>query len=94
MPSTSLATEYRLPDGTVTRDFPFSIGDEAEGAGTMEPVYRSFPGWMTELKDMRRVQELPEAFTDYIRFIESEVGVPVTILSVGPDREQTIILND
>lgn len=89
-----VATEYRLPDGTVTRDFPFSIGDEAEGAGTMEPVYRSFPGWMTELKDMRRVQELPEAFTDYIRFIESEVGVPVTILSVGPDREQTIILND
>ena len=78
----------------MTRDFPFSIGDEAEGAGTMEPVYRSFPGWMTELKDMRRVQELPEAFTDYIRFIESEVGVPVTILSVGPDREQTIILND
>ena len=34
------------------------------------------------------------SFTDYIRFIESEVGVPVTILSVGPDREQTIILND
>lgn len=86
------ATEYRLPDGSVTRDFPFSVGDEAEGSGNVEPIYRSFPGWMTELKNLRHAEELPKAFTDYVKFIESELGVPVTVISVGPDREETIFV--
>ena len=87
-----VATQYRLPDGTTTPDFPFNIGDEAEGAGTMEPVYTEFPGWLTPLKNIRHASELPAQFKDYIKFIEAEVGVPVTILSVGPDREETIFL--
>lgn len=85
------ATAYQLPDGTVTRDFPYSIGDEADGNGTAEPLYREFPGWMTELRGIRRAEDLPKAFRDYVRFIEEEIGVPVTIISVGPDREETII---
>lgn len=85
------ATAYQLPDGTVTRDFPYSIGDEADGSGTAEPLYREFPGWMTELRGIRRADALPKAFRDYVRFIEEEIGVPVTIISVGPDREETII---
>lgn len=85
-----VATAYRLPDGTVTRDFPYSIGDNAEGAGTMTPVYEEFKGWKTSLADKRTFEELPETFKDYVAFIESEVGVPVTIISVGPDRTETI----
>ncbi len=86
-----VATAYRLPDGTVTRDFPFSIGDNAEGAGCTTPVYEEFKGWKTSLADKRSYDELPEAFKDYVAFIESEVGVPVTIISVGPDRTETIV---
>ena len=86
-----VATAYRLPDGTVTRDFPFSIGDNAEGAGCMTPVYEEFKGWKTSLAAKRSYDELPEAFKDYVAFIESEVGVPVTIISVGPDRTETIV---
>lgn len=87
-----VATEYRLPDGTVTRDFPFSIGENAEGAGTCTPIYREFPGWKTELKNIRKHEDLPEAFSSYVKFIESELGVPVTVISVGPDREETIMV--
>ena len=86
-----VCTAYRLPDGTVTRDFPYSIGENAEGAGTAEPLYEAFPGWKTSLKECRKESELPAAFAEYVRFIEKEVGVPVTIISVGPDREETII---
>lgn len=88
-----VATAYRLPDGTVTRDFPYSIGDNAEGAGTMTPVYEEFEGWKTSLADKRSYDELPESFKDYVAFIETEVGVPVTIISVGPDRTETIFRN-
>ncbi len=46
---------------------------------------------MTDLSKAKSEEELPEAFTDYIAFVERQLGVPVVILSVGPDREQTII---
>lgn len=85
-----VATAYRLPDGTTTRDFPYSIGDNAEGAGCMTTVYEEFPGWKTCLADKRTYDELPETFKNYVAFIESEVGVPVTVISVGPDRTETI----
>lgn len=91
-PTIKVATEYRLPDGTVTSDFPYTLGDEAEGAGIVEPVYQSFPGWLTPLKKLRTAEELPKEFTDYVSFIEQQTGVPVTIISVGPDREETIFV--
>ncbi|MDE6135004.1 MAG: adenylosuccinate synthetase, partial [Muribaculaceae bacterium] len=88
-----VCTAYRLPDGTLTSDFPYSVGENAEGAGTMEPVYETFPGWKTSLKECRKEEELPEAFRSYVRFIEDATGVPVSIISVGPDREETIVRN-
>lgn len=86
-----VATEYNLPDGTTTPDFPFSIGENAEGAGMMTPVLKEFPGWKTSLKEARSYEQLPQAFRQYVDFIEKEVGVPVTLISVGPDREETIL---
>ncbi len=71
--------------GKETRDFPFDIG------GNVEPVYKEFPGWKTDLTHLKHERELPVEFMAYIQFIERELRVPVKVISVGPDREQTIM---
>lgn len=86
-----VCTAYRMPDGTVTSDFPYSLGDNAEGTGLAEPVYDELPGWKTDLSSVRTYDSLPDAFRSYVDYIESQVGVPVSIISVGPDRCQTIV---
>ncbi len=65
--------------------FPFDI---SEG---VEPVYVEMPGWKTPMSKMQSEDEFPEEFNNYLSFLEEELGVPVKIVSVGPDREQTII---
>ena len=77
-------TAYRV-NGEETRDFPFSID-----AG-IEPVYTTIPGCNTPLSNMRAYDELPDAFKAYVRFLEEELATPITIISVGPDRTETII---
>lgn len=57
----------------------------------VKPVYREFKGWSKPVEECRSEEELPEEFMAYIKFIEEETGVPVKVLSVGPDRDQTII---
>lgn len=86
-----VCTSYLLPDGTETRNFPYSLGDNAEGPGDITPVYRDFEGWKTSLADIRSYDELPEAFKRYVEFIEEQTGVPVALVSVGPDRTETIV---
>ena len=81
-------TAYRLADGTLTRDLPYSI-EPAD----VQPVYTDIPGWDTDLTKCTEESSLPEAFLSYVKFIETELGVPVSIISVGPDRTQTIIRN-
>ena len=76
---------YKLSDGTVTEDFPFDI---TEG---VEPVYEELPGWNTDMTSMTSEDEFPEEFNAYISFLEEYLGVPIKIVSVGPDREQTIV---
>ena len=56
----------------------------------VEPVYTELKGWETDLTKLRSEEELPEAFKEYIKFLEKELGVPVKYLSIGPDRDQTI----
>lgn len=80
-------TAYNV-DGKLTRRFPF----EAD-AVDIEPVYEELPGWETSLGNARNEEELPENFRRYVAFIEDALGVPVVILSVGPDRTQTIVRN-
>ncbi|MDE6206904.1 MAG: adenylosuccinate synthase [Muribaculaceae bacterium] len=86
-----VCTEYILPDGTRTDRFPFSAGDNAEGPGDIVPVYKEFKGWKTPLTEVRSFDALPQEFKDYVAYIESVVGVPVKIISVGPDRTATIM---
>ncbi|MDR1980529.1 MAG: adenylosuccinate synthase [Tannerellaceae bacterium] len=72
-------------DGKETDAFPYEADD------SIEPVYVELPGWQTNMSEMRSEDEFPEEFNAYLTFLEEELGVPVTIVSVGPDREQTII---
>jgi adenylosuccinate synthase len=65
--------------------FPFETNE------TITPVYKEFRGWNTNINDVRRYDDFPAEFKAYVEFIESETGVPVSIISVGPDREETVI---
>ena len=75
---------YKI-NGEETDEFPFDICDG------VEPVYVELPGLKTDMTQMTSEDEFPEEFNAYVSFLEEELGVPVKIVSVGPDREQTII---
>ncbi|MBD5212845.1 MAG: adenylosuccinate synthase [Bacteroidales bacterium] len=81
-----VCTKYKV-DGELTDRFPFDAATRK-----IEPVYTELPGWKSDLTKVRSEEEFPENFRNYIAFIEKQLGVPVTIISVGPDREQTIEL--
>lgn len=72
-------------NGKETEEFPFEIGDETK------PVYVELPGWKTDMTKMQSEDEFPEEFNQYVAFLEKELQTPIKIVSVGPDREQTII---
>jgi len=57
----------------------------------IEPIYKEFKGWKGDLGKCRTEAELPAEFKAYIAYIEQEVGVPIRILSLGPDRDQTLM---
>lgn len=71
--------------GEITEDFPYEL------SGDIRPVYEEFPGWKTDMTHMTSEDEFPEEFNAYVSFIEEQTGVPVKIVSVGADREQTIL---
>ncbi len=73
-------------DGEETDEFPFDIKE-----GQIEPVYQEFKGWKTKMNKMKSEDEFPEEFNVYLDYLEDYLGVPVQIVSVGPDREQTIL---
>ncbi len=79
-----VATAYKVA-GVVTSEFPYSIEED------VEPVYTDFEGWKCDLRACRSYEEFPKAFKHYVDFIERETGVPVKIISVGPDRDETVI---
>jgi len=74
-------------NGEVVKDFPYELNNE------LRPVYIDLPGWKTNLTSITRESEFPVEFVSYMRFIENETGVPISIASVGPNRNQTIMLS-
>ena len=72
-------------DGKITKDFPVTAELKK-----VKPVYEKLPGWKCEIKGIRKYEELPENCRKYIEFIEKELGVPVTMVSNGPGREDII----
>jgi len=79
-----IATAYKIGD-TVTEEFPFELPE------SLEPVYKELPGWNCDLTGLKSEEEFPQQLKDYIQYLEDELEVPITIVSVGPDREQTIV---
>lgn len=80
-----VCTAYKYK-GEVINHFPYNIEPE-----NVEPIYVEKKGWNTDLTKMTTYEELPQELKDYVAFIESELEVPVKIVSVGPDRKQTIV---
>ena len=76
---------YELPDGTQTQDFPYEIDD-------VKPVYKEFRGWKKDMTQCRSAAEFPQEFRDYVAFLEEYLETKIGIISIGPDREQTIVL--
>ncbi len=70
-------------DGVRTEDMPY----DTEG---WTAIYKDIPGWLTDLTQATCEEQLPEAFRNYITYLEAELATPITIVSVGPDRAQTI----
>ena len=67
--------------------FPYDIKHN------IEPIYQELKGWKTDMTKITNEIQFPKAFTDYIAFLERQLEIPITIVSIGPDREQTIIRN-
>lgn len=78
-----ICTSYSV-DGELTEDFPNEIDEQ------VVPVYEELDGWKTDLTGVDSVSKFPKALSSYIKFIEDYLKVPVTIVSVGPNRSQTI----
>lgn len=75
---------YELPDGTQTNNFPYDIEH-------VKPIYRELSGWKTDMTQFTSEEQFPHAFKDYIKFLETELEIPIGIISIGPDRKQTIV---
>ncbi len=72
-------------DGKVTRDFPTTAG-----LAKAKPVYEKLPGWKTDIRGIKKYEDLPENCRKYIEFIEKELEVPITMVSNGPNRNDII----
>jgi len=80
-----VCTHYEM-DGQVIDYLPFDISDER-----LKPVYKTLAGWKTDLTKLKGEDEFPDELNSYIAFLEEELETPITIVSVGPDRAQTIL---
>jgi adenylosuccinate synthase len=79
-----ICTAYKTPNGLIN-EFPFNISKNK-----ILPKYIEMPGWNKDISFMTSESKLPKEFIDYINFIENEMETPIRIISVGPDRKQTI----
>jgi adenylosuccinate synthase len=83
-----VCTHYKLKNGDVVDTIPYDIVDEE-----IEPIYVTLKGWNQSLNGISDFAELPSELSDYIQYLEKSLQVPITVVSVGPDRTQTIIKN-
>jgi adenylosuccinate synthase len=65
--------------------FPYNI---EEG---IEPIYKELPGWKQDMTHLTSESQFPQAFKDYVKFLEEQLETPIAIISIGPDRDQTIV---
>jgi adenylosuccinate synthase len=83
-PAIKVCTKYQLQDGTVCDVVPYEIVTEK-----ITPIYTEMKGWNTSLKNISE-DSMPVELSNYIEFLERELNVPITLISTGPDRTQTV----
>jgi adenylosuccinate synthase len=81
-----ICTHYELPDGSRVDRLTYELNSE-----DAKPVYKTVPGWFTSLAEVREYDQFPQELKDYVKYLEQELGVPIKMVSVGPDRTQTIL---
>ncbi len=72
-------------DGEIVKDFPVTTK-----LAKAKPVWKIMPGWKCDIRGIRKYEDLPKECRDYIETIEKEIGVPITMISNGPKREEII----
>ena len=80
-----VCNQYKTEQGVINH-FPFDINNES-----ISPQYIEIPGWKEDITQINLAEKLPKNFIDYIKFLERELDTPIKIVSVGPDRKQTIL---
>lgn len=80
-----VCTEYKV-NGNVSRELPFDLCEPG-----LEPVYKTFTGWNTDINSMTNFDELPEALRSYVDYLEEYLDVNVTMISVGPGRDELVL---
>ena len=88
LPELKVAVAYEDEHGRRIADFPGHVEDLAR----CRPVYETLPGWSQDIRAARSWSDLPRAAQEYVRFLARQIGVPVTIVSVGPDRTATLLV--
>jgi len=81
-----VAVAYDI-DGQRIKDFPVGL----DRLGRAVPIYETLPGWESDIMQVTSYEELPQAARYYIEWIESQIGIPISLVSVGPGREQTFV---
>jgi adenylosuccinate synthase len=88
LPELKVCTAYDL-DGRRITDFPSHVDDVRQ----VKPIYETWPGWQEEITHVRGMDDLPANAISYLKRLGELVGCPVEIVSVGPDREQTMFVD-
>ena len=81
-----ICTHYRKADGEIIDRLPYEMVEEK-----LEPVYKTIPGWNCSLADVTSYEEFPAELRNYVTYLEQELKTPIRMVSVGPDRKQTIM---
>jgi len=87
--SINICTKYSC-NGKIVHDFPASIKD----LSVCKPIYETMPGWTEDISEMKKIEDLPQNALNYIKRIEQLAGTPVQMISVGPERDQTIAIHN
>ncbi len=83
--SIKICTHYEI-DGHKVKEFPYDVNDVV-----LVPIYIEMAGWKEDLTKLRRYEDAPQELKNYVLYLEKELNVPITLVSVGPDREQTLL---
>jgi adenylosuccinate synthase len=81
-----ICTHYELPDGNRVDRLTYELNNDE-----VKPVYMTVPGWFTSLAEVSDYEKFPKELRNYVDLLEKELGVPIKMVSVGPDRKQTIL---